>query len=143
MTIDEKEVENLDEALIQKTGFCAPGTFWVIKEPAHGDFVNGITSIDPEGNKNFSVCGEVYCANCDSWTEHRNTKKAKSCPECNAPYAAKSWFPENLYNIEINGEICGKAKPYQEAVGFAQTQRLINNVIIVSVSRKSRTNLQR
>ena len=38
--------EVLDELLIDKDDHCCPGTFWVIREPEHGEKLNGIISLD-------------------------------------------------------------------------------------------------
>lgn len=132
MATDDTGFDDLDESLIQKEDFCAPGTFWVIREPVHGEAVNGIISMDSEGNKDFSVCGEVYCANCEKWSDHTNTQKAKSCPHCFAPFKAKDWFPEKDYCVEVNGVCLPEIKPFQEAVDFAQTKRGVDKVVIVS-----------
>jgi len=136
MAIDDTGFDDLDDPLIPKDSYCAPGTFWVIREPVHGEVVNGIVSMDLEGIKDFAKSGEVYCANCDSWTEHNNTSTAKLCPPCSAPYKAKDWFPEKLYSVEVNGQVNGESKPYQDAVDYAQTIRNTTNVIIVSAVKK-------
>lgn len=126
--------EVLDELLIDKDDHCCPGTFWVIREPEHGEKLNGIISLDSKGEKDFSKCGEVYCLNCKKWNEHRDTEKAKGCSACSAPYAAK-WFPQKDYIIEMNGKQVGDPLPYQEAVDKAQKLRESTNAIIVSAVR--------
>tara|TARA_R110001583_G_scaffold85368_3_gene223706 strand:+ start:5501 stop:5914 length:414 start_codon:yes stop_codon:yes gene_type:complete len=131
MSDDENIDEILNELLIDKDDHCCPGTFWVIREPEHGEKINGIVSLNAEGGKNFAKGGEVYCLNCKQWNEHQDTSKAKSCTSCSAPYAAK-WFPQKDYIVEVDGKKVGDPLPYEQAVTKAQQLREPTNVVIVS-----------
>jgi hypothetical protein len=128
----EDEIDKaLDDVLIDKDDHCCPGTFWVIREPEHGEKLCGIKSIDANGVRDLSKCGEVYCLNCKKWNEHKDTSKAKSCPACNAPYAA-NWFPQLDYIVEVDGSPIDEPLPYKDALDKAKKLRSPSNVIIVS-----------
>jgi hypothetical protein len=121
----------------QKKATYCKGTFWVIKEPEHGESANGVTGIDNDGNKIYSAFGDVYCANCEKWEEFEDTQKAISCGTCNAPYKANNWFPKKNYQIEINGKRHHEVMPYDEAIVFANTRRAQDNTVIVSATPRS------